>query len=63
MNPMVAILAIFKATLDKKPVVLKDKEQAAKDGDYIVNFLVTMAALVDKSKATLVSPYEAILYS
>ena len=49
MPPMVAMLAIFNATLDSLLVALKNKVQVTKVGNYLAKRLTTIAALVDKS--------------
>ena len=61
MLPLVATLAIFKATLDSTFVVLKDKEKVAKSGDYLAKRIATVAVLVDKSKPAVVALYDTIL--
>ena len=63
MLPLVAILAIFKSTLDSNSVVPYNKEQIAEVGDYLAEWLAAMDMLVDKSMHTVVVLYNAILCS
>ena len=60
MLPLLATLAIFKATLDSLSVVLKDKAQVAEADNYLARELVTVAMLVDKSTPTVVALFDAI---
>ena len=60
MLPLEATLTIFKATLDSNSVVLKDKEQVAKAGNYLAKWLVTIAVLVDKSMHAMAALYDTI---
>ena len=53
MLPLVNTLAIFKATLDSDSMVLKDKKQVAKVGDYLAKLLATVVTLMDKSTPTV----------
>ena len=55
MLPLANTLAIFKATLDGNSMVLKNKEQVAEVGNYLVEWLVTVAILMDKSMPAVVS--------
>ena len=61
-NPLAATLAIFMALLDNDSMVLKDKEQVAKVGDYLSKQLVTVVVLVDKSMPTVTALYDTILH-
>ena len=60
MLPLVATLAIFKATLDSPFVALKDKAQVTEAGDYLAKLLATIATLVDKSMLIMVALFDAI---
>ena len=53
MLPLVAIMAIFQATLDSLSVVSKGKAQVTEAGDYLAKRLATMVVLVDKSTPTV----------
>ena len=54
MLPLVATLPIFKATLENPSLVPKDKGQVAEAGSYLTKWLLTVAALVDKSMPAMV---------
>ena len=60
MLPLAATLAIFKAMLYSPSVILKDKGQAAKAGDYLTKWLATVAMLVDMSTPAVVTLYDNI---
>ena len=60
MLSLVAILAIYKATLDSPSVVMKDKAQVTDTGNYLAKKLATVASQVDKSTPTMVALYNAI---
>ena len=53
---------IFKAILDSNFMVVKGKEQVAKAGDYLAEWLATIAMLAEKSMPTAVALYDAILF-
>ena len=63
MLPLVATLAIFKATLDSNFTALKDKEQVFRSGDYLAKQLATAATIVDKSMPTVAVLYDSMLCS
>ena len=46
--------------LDDDSVVLKDKEQVTKAGEYLAKWLVTMAMLMDKRKPIVAALCDAI---
>ena len=48
--------------LDSSSVAPKYKEQVIKAGDYLAEWLVTVAILVDKRMPEVVALYDAILY-
>ena len=58
--PPASHAAIFRATLDSPFVVLKDKSQVAKVGDYLAERLATIATLVDKSRPAVAVLFDAI---
>ena len=62
MLPLVATLAIFRATLDSPSVVPQIKAQVTKAGDYLAKWLPTVVMLVDKSMPTVAALFDAILY-
>ena len=57
---LVAMPAIFKATLGSGSVAPKDKEWVTNTSYYLAEILVTMAALRDKSMPAVVALYNAI---
>ena len=61
MLPLAVTLAIFKPMLDSKSIVLKDKEQVSKVGNYFAEWLATVATLVDNSMPAVMALYDAIL--
>ena len=60
MLPLVATLAIFKATLDSPLVVPKDKVQVTEAGNYLAERLATIAVLMDKSMPIAAALFNAI---
>ena len=58
--PLVATLAIFKATLDSHSIEPKVKEQVAKAGDYFSKQLATVSMLVDNITPTVAVFFDAI---
>ena len=62
MLPLVATLNVFKTMLDSNSMVLKDKEQVIEVGDYLAEWLVTMAMLVYNNMPIVAALYDAILY-
>ena len=60
MVPLLATLAVFKATLNRNSVAAKNKEQVIKVGDYLAKQLATMATLVDKNTPTVVALCDTI---
>ena len=58
--PLVANLAVFKATLVSQSIAPKDKGQVTKAGNYLAEWLETVVLLVNKSMPTVVPLYNAI---
>ena len=59
MLPLVATLAIYRATLDSPSVAPPDKVQVAEAGDYLGKRLATMATLVDESTPAVAAFFDA----
>ena len=60
MLPLVGTLTIFKATLESPFVAPKDKAQVTKVGNYLAEWLATIAVLVDKSTPIAAALFDAI---
>ena len=60
MPPLAGMLAIFKATPECSFVAPKDKAQVAKVGNYLAEWLASIAALVDKSMPIVAALFDAI---
>ena len=58
--PLVVTLAIFRATLDSLCIVPYHMVQVTEVGDYLAEWLATMATLLDKSTPTVAALFDAI---